>query len=133
MVLKLKNGNRDLLKKHNPSKNYNVFWELLLSSPTPQFLGFYEGRSKKTQDIYLNNLDITLRFGKYDANQGGIREIQSGIMDFAHEYYEHFKDFPYMFNISGRDAYSPMLVAASHGEKYLKSIENMFALEINVN
>ena len=143
--------NRDILKKHNPNKDYNVFWELLLSSSTPQFSGFYEGRRKKTQDnkkmqvgnksensvcdeaVYLSQLDITLQFGKYDVNQEGIREIQTGILDFVREYHEHFKEFPYMFRISGRDAYAPMLVAASHGEKYLKSMEKRFGLEINVN
>lgn len=81
----------------------------------------------------MTDLDITLYFGKYDANQSGIKEIQKGIMDFADDYIEHFKDFPYMFNISGRDAYAPMLVAASNNEKYLKEIEKKFNLEINVN
>ena len=127
--------NRDLLKKHDPNKDYNVFWELLLSSPTPQFSGFQSGNAcrEKTEDRYLPDLDITLQFGKYDANQEGIKEIQQGILDFAADYKEHFKDFPYMFNISGRDAYAPMLVAASHNEKYLKAIEKKFDLEINVN
>ena len=127
--------NRDLLKKHDPNKDYNVFWELLLSSPTPQFSGFQSGNAcrEKTEDRYLPDLDITLQFGKYDANQEGIKEIQQGILDFAADYREHFKDFPYMFNISGRDAYAPMLVAASHNEKYLKAIEKKFDLEINVN
>ena len=127
--------NRDLLKKHDPNKDYNVFWELLLSSPTPQFSGFKIGKRcrKNTEDKYLPELDITLQFGKYDTNQEGIKQIQKGIMDFARDYYEHFKDFPYMFNISGRDAYAPMLVAASHNEKYLKAIEKKFDLEINVN
>ena len=127
--------NRDLLKKHDPNKDYNVFWELLLSSPTPQFSGFQSGNAcrEKTEDRYFPDLDITLQFGKYDANQEGIKEIQHGILDFAADYKEHFKDFPYMFNISGRDAYAPMLVAASHNEKYLKAIEKKFDLEINVN
>lgn len=110
--------NRDLVKKHDPNRDYNVFWELLLSSPTPQFKGFYpEGPA----------------FGRYDANQEGTREIQRGILDFVREYHAHFKDFPFMFRISGRDAYAPMLVAASHNEKYLKAIEKKFDLEINVN
>ena len=129
------NHNRDLLKKHDPNKDYNVFWELLLSSPTPQFEGFHSGyivRESK-EDRYMTDFDITLYFGKYDANQGGIKEIQKGIMDFADDYVEHFKDFPYMFDISGRDAYAPMLVAASNNEKYLKAIEKKFDLEINVN
>ena len=110
--------NRDLQKKHDTNKDYNVFWELLLSSPTPQFKGFYpEGPS----------------FGSYDANQEGIKEIQRGIIDFVKEYVAHFTDFPYMLRISGRDAYAPMLVAASHQEKYLKEMEKRFHLEINVN
>lgn len=126
--------NRDLLKKHNPNKDYNVFWELLLSSPTPQFKGFYMGKESGTaEDIYMSDMDITLKFGKYDANQSGIREIQRGILDFVADYTGRFRDFPYMLNISGRDAYAPMLVAASREENYLRAVEKRFALEINVN
>lgn len=126
--------NRDLFKKHDPNKDYNVFWELLLSSPTPSFKGFHNGSwNKGGTEVYLRNLDITLEFGKYDENQDGIREIQRGILDFAEQYAEHFRDFPYMFNISGRDAYAPMLVAASYNERYLKMIEKRFAFEITVN
>lgn len=108
--------NRDLLKKHDPNKNYNVYWELLLSSPTPQFKGF--GKE---------------RFGECDANQEGICQIQKGIMDFTEEYLYHFQSVPYLFQISGRDAYAPMLVAAGNEEKYLKEIEKRFHLEINIS
>ncbi len=124
--------NRELMKKHDPNKDYNVFWELLLSSPTPQFAGFYEGKCE-TMEVYREDLDISLKFGKYDYNLEGIRMIQQGILDFASQYKEHFADLPYMFRISGRDAYAPMLVAASHNERYLKMIEKRFDLEINVN
>lgn len=131
--------NRDLLKKHDLNRDYNVFWELLLSSPTPQFQGFYmreeERRDcERIQEFHRSDYgEIELRFGKTDANEEGIREIQRGIMDFVREYREHFENFPYMFHISGRDAYAPMLVAASYGERYLKEIEKRFKLEINVN
>ncbi len=115
--------NRDLLKKHDPNKDYNVFWELLLSSPQKQFAGFgIDDRG-----------GIELRFGKTDANPEGIMDIQKGILDFVRQYQEHFKDYPYMFCISGRDAYAPMLVAASYGERYLKAMEKRFALKINVD
>ena len=133
------NHNRDLLKKHDLNKGYNIFWELLLSSPTPQFAGFYDGKLPATKtkknyggDVYLKESDITLRFGKYDDNLDGIKEVQTGILDFVKQYDEHFHKYPYMFNISGRDAYAPMLLAASHNEKYLKVIEKKFNLEINV-
>ena len=126
--------NRDLLKKHDPNKDYNVYWELLLSSPTPSFRGFYDGKTEMEQEsVYLDSLDITLAFGKYDYNQDGIREIQRGILDFADQYVERFEKFPYMFRISGRDAYAPMLVAASHNERYLKMIGKRYDLEIGVN
>lgn len=131
--------NRDLLKKHDPNKDYNVFWELLLSSPTPRFRGFYSGdfRRNESADVYDSDLDITLQFGECDYNSDGIVEIQKGIMDFAREYQSHWGDlvdgeFSYMYNISGRDAYAPMLVAASHNEKYLKVIAKKFSLEKNV-
>ena len=126
--------NRDLLKKHDPNKDYNVFWELLLYSLTPSFQGFHDGRYQtEKESIYLETVDITLEFGKYDFNPEGIREIQRGILDFAEQYLEHFGAFPYMFRISGRDAYAPMLVAASYDERYLKMIEKRFQLEIAVN
>ena len=126
--------NRDLLKKHDPNKDYNVFSELLLSSLTPSFQGFHDGRYQtEKESIYLETVDITLEFGKYDFNPEGIREIQRGILDFAEQYLEHFGAFPYMFRISGRDAYAPMLVAASYDERYLKMIEKRFQLEIAVN
>lgn len=120
--------NRDLWKKHNPDRNYNVFWELLLSSPTPQFTGF---GLKRNEDDKVTD-EIELHFGKYDKNQEGIEEIQKGILDFVESYKEQFKDFSYMMNISGRDAYAPMLLATSHHEKYLKAITKKFALEINI-
>lgn len=115
--------NRDLLKKHNPNRNYNVFWELLLASPTPQFRGFRVGDGETPWKLV---------FGAYDVNPEGIQDIQEGILMFVEEYKHHFGDIPYMFNISGRDAYAPMLVAASRNEKYLREIEKKFSLEINV-
>lgn len=116
--------NRDLMKKHNPNADFNVYWELLLSSPTRQFKGFsYDNENKH----YI------LNFGKYDANRQGILDIQQGIKDFAYEYCRHFKDFPYMLNISGRDAYAPMLVAASNRERYLKDINKRFKLDIGIS
>ena len=116
--------NRDLIKMHDPNKNYNVFWELLLSSPTKQFKGFGYDEATKQVELY---------FGKEDYNTEGMLEIQNGIMDFVKDYKRHFEDIPYMYNVSGRDAYAPMIAAASYDEKYLKVIEKKFALEINVS
>ena len=116
--------NRDLFTKHDPNKNYNVYWELLLSSPTKQFKGF---------GFHESTGEIELKFGEMDYNPEGMVEIQKGILDFAANYKKHFGEIPYMFNISGRDVYAPMIVASSYKERYLKVIEEKFALEVNVS
>lgn len=114
--------NRDLLKLHDLNRDYNVYWELLLSSPTRQFLGYALDEQG----------GVTRKFGDYDENQPGIREIQRGILDFAASYQAHFSACPELFYISGRDAYAPMVVAASHRERYLKAINRRFRLDISV-
>ena len=115
-------NNRDLLKIHDPGKDYNIFWELLLSSTEPQCIGFgFDGEGNPTPV-----------FGNKDYNSKGISEIQSGIKDFVYEYSHKFEEYPYMMDISGRDAYAPMIVAASHNEKYLKEIEKMFKPVVGV-
>ena len=106
--------NRDLLKKHDPGKGYNVFWELLLSSPQAKFSGFYpDGPHFEDSDI--------------DLVKAG--EIQKGITDFASEYTEKFSKTPYLLDISGRDAYAPIMAASGNNENYLKMIKNMFSLD----
>lgn len=119
--------NRDLLKKHDPAKDYNIFWELLLGSPTKSFRGF-----KLNPDG-----SIGYDFGSYDDNLDGIRDVQAGIRDFADDYMKAFGSpehgyFQEMYRISGRDAYAPIIVASSHKEKYLKAVESKFELEPNV-
>ncbi len=127
--------NRDLMKKHNPNTDYNIYWELLLSSPTKQFKGFYKKRADYETNAHKEEAQssIGLCFGDEDYNKQGILDIQRGIMDFVKNYTVHFKEYPYMFNVSGRDAYAPMLVAAGGDEQYLKSIKNRFKLEVNIS
>lgn len=126
--------NREVMKKHDLNRNYNVYWELLLSSTTRQFLGFgFDYQQENALDENNTCPAVSLHFGKKDKNPEGIREIQKGILDFAREYCSHFKEVPYMFQISGRDAYAPMLLAAGHNEKYLKEMAKRFSLEIDVN
>ncbi|MBQ8984169.1 MAG: hypothetical protein IJ079_11350 [Lachnospiraceae bacterium] len=126
--------NRDLWKLHDPNKGFNVFWELLVSSPTPQFYGFYNGEREvlSSENIYMESLNITLCFGERDANIDGIRRIQQGILDFVQEYRTHYEHFPYMMRISGRDAYAPIIAASSHKAAYLHAMEHNFNLQINV-
>ena len=81
------------------------------------------GKNIMLENGAFKELDITLQYGKYDANQDGIKDIQRGILEFVDDYMEHFEKFPYMLHISGRDAYAPMLLAAGDNERYLKVIE----------
>lgn len=114
--------NRDLWKKHNPAQMYNVYFELLTSSEQPSFQGFYLDQHGKVQ----------LRFMKPEKNPEGIREIQEGILAFVRDYKQHFEAYPYMYHISGRDAYAPMLLAAGYGARYLKKVNEEFELTIGV-
>lgn len=115
--------NRELWKKHNPAKMYNIYFELLTSSEHPSLRGFYLDRHGKT----------VMRFQKPEGNPEGIKEIQAGILDFADDYLTCFKEYPFMFHISGRDAYAPMLLAASYEERYLKQINKNFTLSIGLD
>lgn len=115
--------NRDLWKKHDPAAGYNLYWELLLSSDKPSFQGFYlrEGTGEPE-----------LRFQSPEPNGEGIRRIREGIMDFVADWREHFGTLPYMFRISGRDAYAPMLLAASHDGRYLRALYRPYDLRMAV-
>ena len=106
--------NRDLLKKHDPGKGYNVFWELLLSSPQAKFSGFY------SDGPHFEDSDI-------DLVKAG--EIQKGILDFVKEYTEKFSKTPYLMDISGRDAYAPLMAASGNNENYLNMIKSRFSLD----
>lgn len=47
-----------------------------------------------------------------------INEIHNGILDFCMQYAEKFKEYPYMQNISGHDAYIPFLFIAKNPRLY---------------
>lgn len=100
--------NRRIWAYHNPSKKHNVYFEMLLTSTKPSFKGFY----------YKNN-ELDFQFtSEESANKDTILEIQQGILDFIEDYLKHFRDFPYMFNISGSDAYAPFMLV-SNDESYM--------------
>ena len=116
-------SNRDIWKKHNCNCGHNLFLELLVSSSNPSFLGFYPCN---TEEKYI------IRFLEKENNSESILEIQDGIIQFVNDYFVHFKEYPYMFNIGGRDAYAPILVAMSCNNVYLKKIYELFNLKLDV-
>ncbi len=125
--------NRDLLKKHDPGKGDNIYWELLLSSPTRQFIGFYLQEQAEEDLCARGGLGITLRFGAAVPNREGCQQIQQGIVDFAQDYQRHFASHPYMFAVGGRDAYAPMLAAMGQRRKYLRTIAARLETDISVS
>lgn len=138
--------NRDLLKMHDPAKDDNIYWELLLASPTRQFLGFYPragacghgedagacGHTGSGTENASDEMGIALRFGGEEPNRQGCMQIQRGILDFAEQYKKHFAEIPYMLSVSGRDAYAPMLAAMGDRRRYLKAVAGRFKTDISV-
>lgn len=113
--------NRDLWKFHDLNQDHNLFLEQLLCSPTPGFEGFTFDSSGK----------VELKFGKRDSNEPGMRQIQSGILDFAGQWMRHFGRDNSMARISGRDAYAPLALMLGN-KAFLKEISGIFHLDANV-
>lgn len=95
--------NRDLWKFHDPGKNHNLYWEMLLDAPHGSLKGFYpDGQG-----------GYECRFKESPADTGKILQIQEGILEFVSQY-KKFMDKSGLFReISGRDVYAPMLLAES--------------------
>ena len=93
-------GLHDAHQEENHRLN-SFFFEILTQSCTPTFLGF----DKEGRFLY----DIP-EVENYEKN----REIHQGTLDFVKEYQSCFRNFPYMLDISGHDAYMPFLHFAGH-------------------
>lgn len=104
--------NRDLWKFHDAARNHNLYWELLLSAPVGSFKGFYMDGSQ----------NIRMEFKPAPSNADVIQEINQGILEFVEDYKRVDKDGKYQ--ISGRDAYAPMmLLMQRNNEGLLKNIQ----------
>lgn len=88
--------NKGLHDEHQEGNNRlnSFFFEILTQSCTPTFLGFGKG------ERFLYDIPEA---ENYEHN----REIHAGVMDFVDEYQRHFREFPYMLDIAGHDAYMP--------------------------
>lgn len=94
--------NKDLFDIHHHSKKpVNNLFEILTQAESPSFIGM-EGESMEFD---------TPEVGNYEQ----IRDIQCGIKDFNELWLTIFKNYSFMCNISGRDAYLP----------FAKKIENI--------
>lgn len=115
--------NRNYWSTHNPSLGHNVIMELLLGSTKPSFQGFQ-----------LDDAGgYRLQFLKEESNNHPIiQEIQNGILDFVDYYTSRFQEFPYMFEISGSDAYAPISFATKNEGRYLKFVLQGCTFQVNV-
>lgn len=104
--------NRDLWKFHNPDKEHNLYWEMLLDAPHGSLRGFYLDEKGEP----------CCRFKEYQKQQA-VEEIQRGILEFVQDYQKHFGKYEIFQSISGRDAYAPMLIALQSKNK--KKLESM--------
>ena len=108
--------NRDLWKFHDPGKNHNLFWELLLGSPQGGLKGF-------SLDC---NGSCVLQFRRAPNNEDKIREIHRGILDFVEQWGKIEQQLGMEIPISGRDAYAPMLLALNRkNKKFLHDLEDL--------
>jgi len=105
--------NRDIYNSHNPGKMHNVFFEFLLGSKSPGFIGFGDpGLVFEEENIENNALTD---------------EIHAGILDFVNIYKRRFEGYDFMFNISGADAYAPFRHLTADKNKYFKKLfENKY-------
>lgn len=106
--------NREIRREHNVKQMYSVFTEIMLSAPSPSFIGF----------DYDENGEIRYEFDCPETEgYEMIEQIQQGIKGFVNDYTTAFKDYPFMCNISGSDAYAVCRQVISCPEYF----KNLFA------
>ena len=104
--------NRDKYAAHTPAANHNHYFELLFSAPHPSF-----------RDFYLDSEgNCAMEFDQTCENRLYIEEIHRGEWDFIREYVTTFREYPFMRNISGSDAYAPFMDGMRRNLKHIKSI-----------
>lgn len=97
--------NRDLYRFHRGNFGLkNLFFEFLSQSATPTFSGFSLDKGCLKLDYGFPEIE----------NYYSIRRIQEGIRDFARTYLQCFSSLPWMYRISGWNAYQPGRLLASY-------------------
>lgn len=91
--------NRDCFDFHSKNCVNNILTELLVGAPCPSFKGVVSSE----QGGYNLEFDVP-EIKNYEY----VGKIHQGIIDFAKEYVESFKNYSYMFEITGHDAYMPI-------------------------
>ncbi len=88
-----------------------VMFEIFTQDTIPSFTGIDENGKFKFSASEVENYEF-------------IKEIHRGIFDFSKEYISEFKNYPYMLNISGYDAFLPYYTLLSNNRRYLDNLAN---------
>ena len=112
--------NREVWKKHDLNRLHNLYFELLLCSPTDSFRGFSMEDGK-----------IKLEFVEEKTDKEKLAEVQKGIIEFVKDYTKHFEHQQF-WKISGSDAYAPFMMCTQFNEKYLKYISKSIHFMDNI-
>lgn len=101
--------NADYAKLHQKNTQLNnSIIETFFSSMEPSFLSYIEVDGK-----------VQKQFAQTPGNKS-YSEIYRGIMDFSLDYVKNVPFFPELMNISGRDAYAPVLALMKDPKKFSK-------------
>ena len=108
--------NRDVWKFHDPAKEHNLYWELLLGAPWGSLQGIYpDGKG-----------GYRCRLKENPAGAEKIRRIHQGILDFTEAYLQAERRMGRKIPISGRDACGPMLnLCRRENEKFMEELKGL--------
>lgn len=99
------NRNHYLFHKNAYGNNLTSYlFELFTQAPHPTFCKLSEEMGEQKFEFGIPEVE----------NYQMINEIHKGIYDFCCQYYETFKNYPFMSNISGHDAYIPFRFIAKN-------------------
>ena len=101
--------NRHIYSVHDAVKGHNIFFEMLLGSESASLSGFDENGDPVFSQPENGNAET-------------VKLIHSGALDFVNDYTSRFEKYPFMFDISGSDAYAPFLLAAEKGRDYFEKV-----------
>lgn len=103
--------NRDIYNFHKNKKLSSFFFEMMTQSTSPTFKGIEKG------NFYFDVPEVE----NYEIH----KEVHRGIVDFSKIYTKTFKKFPYMYKISGFDAYQPFASYIMNLNLFKKTFGNL--------
>ena len=83
---------------------------------------FHEALHPSFHHFEVHDGEPSFAFGSPEfENYPMIRELQKGVLDFCRIYRDTFRNYPYMFNISGADAIAPYRLLIPHVTTFMST------------